>query len=237
MPDIRSIFRSGPLAPPYLTGLLLLSMIAIAGARATPQVATDAYMRRVADTIGEIPYRVGARIGTDAEISQPASKLLRPNRILQRRYTDYTTGEAVSLIVVHCGEVRDMIGHYPPHCYPANGWTAVGAEGVTVTHHGQAFPARFYRFSKPESGLERRLDLLSFFVVPESATPIVPDMDALEHVSQSFRRNSLGAAQVQIMIPSGAGPGERDRMAAEYMNVLEPTIRVIAAGVSDEPKH
>jgi hypothetical protein len=235
--DIRSIFRSGPLAPPYLTGLLLLSMIAIAGFRATPQLATDAYMQRVSETIGEIPYRVGAKIGTDAEISQPASKLLRPNKILQRRYTDYTTGETVSLIVVHCGEVRDMIGHYPPHCYPANGWTAVGSEDVSVAHHGQLFPARFYRFVKPESGLERRLDLLSFFVVPESTTPMVPDMDALERVSQSFRRNSLGAAQVQIMIPSDATPEERDRIAAEYMNVLEPTIRVIAAGVTDEQKH
>ena len=57
------------------------------------------------------------------EVPPEAQELLRPNAIFSRRFQ--RPGEiGVHVLVVHCSDARDMIGHYPPICYPSSGWVS-----------------------------------------------------------------------------------------------------------------
>src|SRR5690606_34429817 len=119
------------LAPPLAIGILLASL-AIGGVDVAPVPGRDAYFERVATAVESTPYAIGDWRGEDEEVIQAARKLLRPNGMVQRRYVQ-PGGGGFGLLVVHCKDVRDMEGHYPPICYPSQGWTADGRSSETIT--------------------------------------------------------------------------------------------------------
>ena len=90
-------------------------------------------MQAVADAIAAAPYRIGPWAGADEPPAPAAIKLLHTNAILARRYERVGGDGSVSVLVVHCTDVRDMRGHWPPMCYPANGWMPRAQERLTVT--------------------------------------------------------------------------------------------------------
>src|SRR5580658_8411121 len=59
--------------------------------------------------------------GTDVPVAAAATELLRPNTILSRDYVSQSTGQTATLLIVDCSDARDLQGHYPPRCYPAQG--------------------------------------------------------------------------------------------------------------------
>jgi len=51
-------------------------------------------------------------------------------------------------MIVHCGDVRDMIGHYPPVCYPANGWKPGPSAPTGIQVNQEDATAYRYEFSR-----------------------------------------------------------------------------------------
>ena len=150
-------------AAPIVAGLVLCCMLAFG--RIDPESLTgiDEYHEKVASAIDAIPYRVGNWIGTDIEAPREAVKLLRPNRLLQREFVDPSTRERFNVLVVHCGSLDDMLGHYPPICYPAHGWRPdedLGARKTTFELGRSAVPSDELSLLPPDqrhaSGYERR---------------------------------------------------------------------------------
>jgi len=213
---------------PALCGVLLAGILWTGGIDASAPPGAEAYHERVRRAVERIPYRVGSWVGSDVEAQPAAVKLLKPNAMLQRRYVDTETGRSVSLLVVHCGDSRDMLGHYPPVCYPAHGWLEDGLRETTVEIEGMRYPARWYRFRRSASGAEQQFGVFGFFVLPDGR--IVADMETVTAVSGRRAVAALGAAQVQVISDESLEPAERRRLINRFVKAVTPLIRTIAEG-------
>lgn len=220
----------GRLAP-FAAAAVLVAMIVVGGVQAERVEGADAYHARVRAAVERIPYSIGPWNGQDTETPLAAVRLLKPNTMLQRRYINRSTGRAVSLLVVHCTDVRDMLGHYPPKCYPGHGWTSGPVRSAEVDLGSARFPAKSYQFSRVVDGLEQGLTVLNFFVLPGRDEQIFPDMGAVDASSQSARHVALGAAQVQLLGDRSVTQAELDELAKVFVQAIEPAVRVIAEGV------
>lgn len=219
---------------PALTALLIAGTLVIGGFRVRVLPGTQEYFRRVKERVDEIPYKIGSWLGKDIDTSPYAVKLLKPNVILQRSYTDREAGRTVQLLVVHCGNARDMDGHYPPVCYPAHGWTGLRSVDTTVRIAGASLPAKKYTYSRVSDGLERRMSVVNFFVLPRTDVQFFADRDALSRASQSVTQAGLGVAQIQLVSLDEELDPSRPGAVDPILESLEPVLKVVAAGV---PRH
>lgn len=228
---MKNAMNSISRAAPVLTVALLLTILLTRGAGASAVPGADAYHESVAATIERLPYKIGDWVGTDIEVPPAAQKLLRPNKLMQRRYEHIITGRTFNILVVHCKDSRDMIGHYPPNCYPANGWTPAGASEASFSLDSGTFGAREYQFNRVADGVEQRLRVFSFFVLPARDAEIASDYDAVAAASRDRRNTGLGAAQVQLLGGESLSAAERREIVEEFIRALAPVIRVIGEGV------
>jgi hypothetical protein len=187
----------------------------------------EAYLRTVSDTIAAIPYRVGSWIGADVEPQRPAIEMLRPNRLLQRRYVSTDGAQVMSLLVVHCGDARDMQGHYPPICYPAQGWVISSRTPIAARVGAVTVPAMVYTVTTLRREQERRMTIINFFVVPSEGEPFTPDMDGVNRASAASARSALGALQVQLIVHEEATPERMAGLLDEIGSALAPTLRSV----------
>lgn len=216
--------RSAPLiAAALLLGLLLTRPFEV---RDLP--GTDRYFAEVRRRIEAIPYKIGPWLGKDVEVSVAAVRLLRPNKLMQRQYTDQETGRVLQLLVVHCGDTRDMRGHYPPVCYPAHGWRTIASRETTVTVDHAALPAKVYDFARVVGGVENRMSVVNLFVVPRPEGAFFSDIDALERASQDIRGAGLGAAQIQIVSVGDDQTRADESDINRFFDSLEPVLRAIS---------
>lgn len=228
MPEL---IRRASRAAPVVSFALLVVILLTRGAGAQAPPGAEAYHEEVAAAIERIPYKIGDWVGTDVEAPPAAQQLLRPNKLMQRRYENIVTGRTMSVLIVHCKDSRDMVGHFPPVCYPSNGWSAQGAQEASFALASGTFPARVYRFNRIVEGVEQRLRVFSFFVVPAGEAEIASDYDALNAASRDRRLTGLGAAQVQLIGGEGFTEAERRAVIDEFIQALTPVIRLIGEGV------
>ncbi len=203
---------------------LLVAMIVSGGLGVKAAGSSEAYLAAVADGIGAIPYRIGRWIGADVEAQAPAVRLLKPNKLLQRRFMSDSGEEGFSLLVVHCSDVRDMQGHYPPMCYPASGWTLDATTPADFAMGAISTPCRIYSLSRLRDGAEQQMTILNFFVVPSQTESLAPDMGALNRAAASLTRSGLGAAQVQLIMAGDVAPDRILKLMEEIAPSLEPAI-------------
>ncbi len=221
-------------AAPALAAVMILAVFLTRPFEVRNVPGTDEYFAQVRSRVEAIPYKIGPWLGRDTDISVAAVRLLKPNIIVQRHYIDQETGRSVQLLVVHCGDTRDMRGHYPPVCYPAHGWKSDSSQSTTVRVQGLLLPATQYHFSTVMNGVQRRMSVINLFVVPREDVQFFADMDGLERASQDFYGAGLGAAQVQIVSMSDEVDLTSDAVVEKFFESLEPVLRVIAEGA---PKH
>jgi len=219
---------------PAVASALLLIAFGAYGLGVTRAPADEKYLASVAAVIDAIPYRLGVLVGTDIAPTPAAVRLLKPNRIFERKYTDPATRANASLLVVHCADVRDMLGHYPPICYPAHGWVVETAVTKEVSIGGKPRTVGEYNFFHSGNGVERRMTVLVFFVVPGGEVPIVADMDALERAARSPAAAGRGAAQIQIVRFYSAGGEQPDLDTNPLFEAIAPVIDTIVRGSSHE---
>ncbi|HYE61223.1 MAG TPA: exosortase-associated EpsI family protein [Phycisphaerales bacterium] len=216
---------------PYACAALLAGLFFAGGLNASTPHGAEDYMGRVRKVIDTIPYKVGPTVGNDVEPTKAAILLLSPNKLFQRRYIDPATGWGMSLLIVHCKDVRDMTGHYPPVCYPAHGWKQVSTEQSPITVNGEDWQAMVYRFSRSADMSEHRMIVLDFFIIPEGGGTIFADMAAMDRAARASKVGGLGVAQVQIVLDEDASPQWRDAMVKETLHAIAPALKTIGQGV------
>jgi hypothetical protein len=164
---------------------------------------TVARQKEVADAMAAVPYFIGDRdqwIGQDAEVPREAQALLRPNATLSRTY-QRPGGERLHLLVVHCSDMRDMQGHYPPICYPSSGWVPEpvdGADDVDLTVDELPMPVRTYCFRLVrEGGIEEQIRIFNTFILPGGV--VSREMSDLREQTERLAVSVQGVAQMQII--------------------------------------
>jgi len=172
-------------------------------------------------------------------IPTPAAQLLHPNAFLSKEYVEHLGDRDLTgdVLLIQCKDAVDMQGHYPPHCYPANGgreldpphprsWT-VGNMEIRGTE---------YFFALPSGSTEVRRWVYDFFIIPRipglanSMQGIYPDIDAVYKSGGSYQRHYFGAAQFQFVFDQSMTQPQRDRFMIDF---LTPNLSVIHTLLND----
>ncbi len=179
------------------------------------------HVRALTDTL---PFSVGDWIGTSVETPASAVALLHPNVLVNRRYTNVRTGEVAHFLFVQCSDARDLLGHYPPKCYPGQG--LIPGPAVAKDWHVGAveIPAMRYTFRKDDITSESEIVVDNFMLLPTGR--FGRDMRAMDGVAKDRRLRLYGAAQVQVLTSASMSEESRD---ACFRSLVEPALPLFAA--------
>jgi hypothetical protein len=189
-----------------------------------------AYHANVAAVGDTVPVHVANWVSTDTPIPQAAAALLRPNFTLSRRYTNLTTGMTGNLLIVQCRDARDLIGHYPPVCYVAHGWTLVSKECVDWPLENLSLHGTMYLFSSSHLGAKSSMKVFDVMVLPNGQT--APDMDGVYRIARDRRQRFFGAAQIQVITDSEMPNEARTAVTELILGACKPVINAIGTGVT-----
>ena len=176
---------------------------------------------------------MGTWTGKDNEVPLAAQRLLKPNAILSRTYLDNSSVDPyqprmANLLIVQCRDSRDMVGHYPPICYRAQGMTMdendrherdwkVG--GITI-------PGYEYQFTEVWQGQTNHTTVYNFLIVPGRG--IVRDMKGVEKAAEDYQQRYYGEAQFQVVFHGLASADQsRDERDAIFAALIGPNLNVI----------
>ena len=187
------------------------------------------YHARVAEASKKVPYNVGTWLGIDTPVPTAAVELLRPNVILSRRYQDVRTGQTVSLLIVHCEDARDLLGHYPPVCYVAHGWHQAAAVPAERQAGGETLQVTDYQFTSQRFDRTGELRIDNFMVLPDGR--VCRDMDGVEALARDHRRKFFGAAQVQVVTDATWSESDRHEVFRELIGAAQPLLDELRSGV------
>jgi len=193
----------------------------------------DAYHQKVRAAIEAIPLEIGSWVGTDVPVPPAALAMLRPNALVSRRYVNRRAGQHVDLLVEQCRDARDMAGHYPPVCYPSNGWTPQRETPMQwTTADGHTIYGTEYEFSQALPDRASLIVVDNVFVLPDGS--ITRDMKGVRALASDYRKHFYGAGQIQIVFSTHMPADERRRIAELMLGAVRPVVQTISSGVIDE---
>jgi hypothetical protein len=223
------------LAPPLLSAGLLAGIVAEQRRHLKPE-DVEPYHARAKELVDGVPYVIGYWTGKDDEIPAAAQKLLRPNAILSRTYSDNdpsslrTRHREASLLIVQCRDSRDMVGHFPPICYRAHGMTLDEAYSGDRDWevNGLKIPGHEYQFTQLFQGQTFRTTVYNFLIVPGRG--IVRDMKGVEQAAEDYQQRYYGAAQFQVVF-HGLASADRSREERDevFRTLIGPGTSLIRA--------
>jgi hypothetical protein len=213
---------------PVLAAALLVGVAVEKAAFHTSSADADAYHQTVRDAARRLTLDIGPWHGFDADVTPAAIALLRPNVIINREYRNEDTGERASVLMVHCRDARDLLGHFPPVCYPAHGYTLDWTDERDWSVEEVEIRGRRYRFTKEGVPLTSELHVDNFMILPHGT--FARDMEQVDEVAQGIRARFYGAAQIQVLTDPDCAPQRRDEILAELLGPYLPVIRAIGSG-------
>ena len=213
---------------PAITLLLLCGIWLEQSLFHAPSGDAEPYHERLRDEATKMPYRIGDWIGLDVEVPPAAVALLKPNVLLNRRFKNPKTGRQVSMLLVQCGDARDLLGHYPPVCYVRNGWIENSA--TTKDWKLERFPINGMEYQFERSTFEKstRIIIDNFMLLPNGIT--ARTMEAINTAAQDYRRKFYGAAQIQFVFSDNTPPRERDEILYKFLKANRPMLDAIRSG-------
>jgi uncharacterized protein DUF3485 len=218
----RILYLFSRLAIPFS----LLLMIAIGVARINPgnQEKVDAYHERVAQVINSIPIDINGWTGQQVPLPQSAIKLLDPNALVARHYSNKEKNVAATLLIVQCRDTRDMAGHYPPRCYPSSGWMDSESNPTRMYTLGH-FDIKRYGFQRIAGHVERGISVYSLFVLPTGE--MTTSMREVRRLSANYDFRMYGAAQIQVVIDGEVPEEDHDWILSDMFEIALPAIRAV----------
>lgn len=184
-----------------------------------PSDAAD-YHQRVRAAAGIVPLNAGQWIGADVPVPYDAMDMLQPNVMISRSYQN--GGRRVWFQLVQCQDVRTLENHYPPHCYPAIGYSKLSEVIREWKLGGIKVKGTEYQFARVAVDPSTSIVVENFMVLPKEG--IVRDMEPLTQAAADLRRRKYGAAEFQILFEPGTNALMRSRIVEE---ILTPFARVI----------
>lgn len=194
--------------------------------------AVQAYHENIKASGAKVPGHVGPWVGEDVPVLARAVKLLSPNIMISRKYTNVENGLNAGFLAVHCPDAHDMVGHYPPRCYPADGWNLVSKREIKWQLGDKTLDAMEYSFVLPPAtpGQPTHTITIENFLMRPGM--VLKDMDDLSSSIMGARGQAAGAGQIQVYFYDNRLT-EKQRVAAfqEIANGYRPVIEAILADI------
>lgn len=227
----RAIFNRLLILSPWLTVAMLMGMSVVLPNRSQFSPDAEARKAEVAGAMHAAPLFIGRWMGQNRDVPKEAQQLLHPNAMLSRSYTT-PGGPPMRVLVVHCGDARDMIGHFPPICYPSAGWlevNVVGKDEVTLMVNGQALPVRQYGFRCiGERGRAETIRVFNAFILPDGRVTV--DIDEINRQSERLAVSVQGVAQLQVITSASVPLQEAVDAANEILNGMPVMFDALKVG-------
>ena len=195
----------------------------------------DDYHKRVLDAARAMPYSVGQWLSRDEPPQEAAEAMLRPNAIMGRHYVNLSNNLQASFLLVQCKDARDLIGHYPPVCYVANGYQLIQQkeDPRTLRSHGSMPPLAIlgmtYEFSSAKLVGKGSMNVFDIMILPNGQT--APDMNGVYSIARDRRQRHFGAAQIQILTDASMSEEKRSDVILTLLDSARPLIEEIRSGV------
>ncbi len=215
--------------PAMLTVMMLLGVLLQKSSIEKTSWDARPYHRQVKQAVEDVPYVIGEWIGQDVPVPTSAVEMLRANVVLSRRYRHVTTGQQAMLVLVQCSDARDLLGHYPPVCYPSHGWTTIHTEERQWQVGHLNITGMEYQFTREELERVEPLVVQNFMVLPGGGTS--PSMAAVDQLAQDQQRKFYGAAQVQLVCSGDMPSDQRDAAFQKLVSAALPAAQVIQHAV------
>ncbi len=214
----------------------LIALVVIGALRSSPAESAEVnrYHEEVRSIIESIPVDINGWQGEKVPLPQSATNLLRPNGLNARRYVHSERGLSATLMIVQCRDARDMAGHYPPRCYPANGWlTPDDSQDKFISVDGQRMAV--YEYHRLAGQNERDITVYNLFALPTGELSV--NMRDVYRLSADYQYRYYGAAQVQIIIDGTVDPADHEWILNEMYTIVRSSIdRVRSTHVETAPK-
>ncbi len=205
--------------------LIVLALLFVEGLFRPTATDAEPYHQRTREVIEAFPFEIDSWVGVDVPQPTAAVTLLKPNAILSRRYRSPHSRYDVTLLIVQCRDASDMQGHYPPLCYPSNGWTKVSSEQKDWRTGDMLIQGTQYQFSRIISRRPAETVIANFMILPDGTT--ARGIEAVNKAAASYQRQFYGAAQVQILCDAVMPVEERQKAVNTFLQAIEPLIRVM----------
>ncbi len=235
----RSTQRSGPW---LAAGIAATIAVAMPQLPASTELTVARHLR-IASTLQAVPMIVEDWIGEDRPLIPAAQELLRPNAALSRVWRRLGSNESVALSLIHCSDVRDMGSHYPPVCYPANGWSLIELDSDANSRvvpleveEGDLRLVRVYRFSRTGADLsDLRTTVFNAFILPSGEW--IHELGEVQDAGGKRRLAKEGVAQVQLMVAGWPDAGEARHLCESLLRALPPSVFDVLGSTPDDPEH
>ncbi len=191
---------------------------------------------QISEAMSSAPFFIGPWIGEDTPVLREAQELLRPNAILSRSYQRPGVMR-LHLLLVHCSDARDMIGHYPPICYPSSGWVRVPVADhdgdIEIIVDENALPMRTYLFRRVEDhGVEEVIRIFNAFILPDGS--VTRDIDDINRQSERLVVSVRGVAQVQIVSEASVSQEKAVAAAQELLMGMPALLEALGIGQGEK---
>jgi len=191
--------------------------------------------RAIRDEVLALPARLGPWRGEDVEVPLAEQRILKPNAMLSRRLSMLGGDERAQLLIIHCRDVRDMLGHWPASCYVSAGWAPEKDAGrvITVSNAGLGLKALRHRFSRARAeNVVERTEVWSAFLAP--GEPPTGSLEDLAGQAGASLRSRQGIAQVQVCFPGFMDDAAADEAVRPILESLPPElVRQLKGDFSD----
>jgi hypothetical protein len=155
---------------------------------------------------------------------------LRPNVFIDRRYENAVTAEDVSLLIVQCGDARDLAPHYPPACYPGRGLTLTQSRAEVWTVGNWTANGVEYEFESNAFMGDGALVVDNFILLPNGT--ITGDIKSVRR-EIGLQNRYFGAAEVQIVFGANTPAQRREQILETLVEAYRPLFDAIGAGPRD----
>lgn len=207
--------------------LFVLSAIAVTALARPPAADAEPYHQRVQLAAEAMPTIIGDWVGSDSQPPQSAVKMLRPNVLISREFLNEKTGRHAALLFVHCKDARDLAGHFPLICYPANGWSIEHTEPAQWEVGGLTIPGTEYHFAFHRPNGVTTMFISNFIIMPDGT--LLPDMHGVQQAAADYQRHFFGAAQIQIAVMGDVTAPERRQIFQQLIGANLPIIHAIGS--------
>ena len=155
-------------------------------------------------------------------LPRQAFELLRPNVLEARDYTDLSSSQQFSVLLVHCGDINDMGAHYPPACYPGSGLKVVQTDPMPLTLGDATLHGVEYELSPSRAGDREPIRIWNCMFLPDGSSTYEPS--TLRRYARLGNVRYYGSGQIQVLVRASIGPDQRLALYRRALAIYEPAI-------------
>lgn len=190
----------------------------------------EEYHANVRAAVTQVPAEIGGWVGKDIPVPPRAIRVLDPNAIVSRQYTNVEKGDLAGLLLVHCADAHDMVGHFPVRCYKAAGWDLKSSrerDWVVGDLRLTGMEYVFVRDAREAPGEQNTVIVANCLLRPGGQ--VLRDMNALSRTIVGAGGQASGAGQVQVYFDPTVLEARRDAAVVALVQGYRPVIDAILA--------